>query len=99
MVVQRVEYGKACRNNRDQGEQMDGIFQSGLAAPVRGFLPCGFIWIQLSCLALPLGPVSIAAGMAYGAIRTRDFRAELVIFEIPADECERRPQEGPNSYR
>lgn len=99
MVVQRVEHGKACRNNRDQGEQMDGIFQSGLAAPVRGSLPCGFIWIQLSRPVLPLGAVWRAAGIAYGAVGARDFRAELVIFEIPADECEHQPQEGPNSYR
>jgi len=48
VVVQQVEYRKACRNNRDQGEQM--------------------------------------AGMAYGAIRARDFRAELVNFELPADD-------------
>jgi hypothetical protein len=86
VVVQRVEYGKACRNNRDQGEQMAGIFQSGLAAPVRSFLPCGFIWIQLSRTVLPLGTVWRAAGIAYGTIGARDIRAELVILDIPADE-------------
>jgi amino acid transporter len=59
---------------------------SNLAVPALGFLICGFIWIHLSGPALLLGIVWMAAGIAYGAIRTRGFRAELISFEIPPDE-------------
>ena len=51
-----------------------------LAVPLLGFLICGFIWIHLSGPALMLGTVWMAAGIAYGAIRTRGFRSELVSF-------------------
>jgi amino acid transporter len=57
----------------------------GLAVPTLGFLICGFIWIHLSRPALILGIVWMTAGIAYGAIRTRGFRAELISFEIPPD--------------
>lgn len=55
--------------------------------PVAGFLICAFIWIHLSRAALVLGTIWMVAGLAYGAVRTRGFRAELVNFEIPADEA------------
>jgi hypothetical protein len=32
-----------------------------------------------------LGAVWMIAGIAYGAIRTRGFRSELVTFEVPSD--------------
>jgi putrescine importer len=50
-----------------------------------GFLICGFIWLNLSRPALILGAVWMGAGIAYGALRTRGFKAELVTFEIPSD--------------
>jgi putrescine importer len=56
-----------------------------LAMAGLGFLICGFIWLNLSQPALILGAVWMTAGIAYGAVRTRGFRAELVTFEIPAD--------------
>lgn len=56
-----------------------------LAVPVLGFLICGFLWIHLSLPAFVVGTVWMAAGIAYGAIRTRGFRAQLVSFDIPAD--------------
>ncbi len=56
-----------------------------LAVPLLGFLICGFIWVHLSGPALILGTVWMATGIAYGAIRTRGFRAELISFEIPPD--------------
>ena len=56
-----------------------------LAVPFLGFLICGFIWVHLSGPALVLGVVWMATGIAYGAIRTRGFRAELISFEIPPD--------------
>jgi amino acid transporter len=57
----------------------------GFLVPVLGFLICAFIWANLSSKALVLGAVWMAAGITYGAIRTRGFRAELVTFEIPSD--------------
>jgi putrescine importer len=54
--------------------------------PVLGFLICGFIWLNLSRPALILGAVWMIAGIAYGAIRTRGFKAELVNFDIPAED-------------
>jgi amino acid transporter len=59
---------------------------SGFVIPVLGFTICAFIWIHLSHPALVLGTVWMAAGITYGAFRTRGFRSELVSFEIPADE-------------
>jgi amino acid transporter len=53
--------------------------------PTLGFLICGFIWLNLSHAALWLGAVWMIAGIAYGAVRTRGFRSELVTFEVPSD--------------
>jgi hypothetical protein len=53
--------------------------------PALGFLICAFIWANLSSKALVLGAVWMTAGISYGAIRTRGFRAELVTFEVPSD--------------
>jgi len=53
--------------------------------PALGFLICGFIWFNLSAPALILGAVWMTAGIAYGAVRTRGFRSELVTFEVPSD--------------
>jgi amino acid transporter len=53
--------------------------------PALGFIICGFIWVHLSHPALWLGALWMAAGITYGAIRTRGFRSELVTFEVPSD--------------
>jgi amino acid transporter len=55
--------------------------------PLLGFVICGFIWLHLSRPAMILGAVWMAAGILYGAIRTRGFRADLVNFEIPPEEA------------
>jgi amino acid transporter len=57
----------------------------GYIVPTLGFLICGFIWLNLSHPALALGAVWMIAGIAYGAVRTRGFRSELVTFEVPSD--------------
>ena len=57
-----------------------------LLIPMLGFVMCGFIWLNLSQSALLLGVVWMALGITYGAVRTRGFKAELVNFDIPADE-------------
>src|SRR5271170_5681069 len=60
---------------------------SSFLVPVLGFLICGFIWLNLSRPALILGAAWMIAGIAYGAIRTRGFKAELVNFDIPAEDA------------
>jgi amino acid transporter len=57
----------------------------GFIVPVLGFVICAFIWVHLSRPALILGAIWMAAGITYGAFRTRGFRSELVSFEIPSD--------------
>ena len=58
---------------------------SGVLVPVVGFVICAFIWVHLSNPALVLGAVWMTAGIAYGAVRTRGFRSELVTFEVPTE--------------
>jgi hypothetical protein len=56
-----------------------------LAVPILGFLICTFLWVNLSLPAIVVGVVWMVAGISYGAVRTRGFRAQLVMFDIPAD--------------
>ena len=58
-----------------------------LLVPLLGFAICGFIWLHLSRPAMILGAVWMIAGILYGALRTRGFRADLVTFEIPPEEA------------
>jgi len=58
---------------------------TNLAFPLLGFSICFFIWLNLSWPAKIGGAVWIAAGIVYGAIKTRGFRADLVRFESQAD--------------
>ena len=55
-------------------------------SPALGFLICFFIWLNLSRAAKIAGAIWLAAGIVYGAIRTKGFQSELVRFEVPADE-------------
>ncbi|MGC2636632.1 MAG: APC family permease [Acidobacteriaceae bacterium] len=62
-----------------------------LLVPLLGFVICGFIWVHLSRPALILGTVWMTAGIAYGAVRTRGFRSELVNFDIPPEDTQPEP--------
>jgi amino acid transporter len=55
-------------------------------SPVLGFVICLFIWRNLSSKAMLLGAVWMGVGIAYGAVKTKGFQAELVKFDIPPDE-------------
>jgi amino acid transporter len=55
-----------------------------LLPPVLGFAVCLLLWLNLSRTAQMAGGAWMAAGIAYGAWKTRGFRGELVDFEIPA---------------
>jgi putrescine importer len=60
---------------------------TNLAAPLSGFAICFFIWLHLSTLAKVAGGAWLAVGIVYGAVKTHGFRANLVHFDIPADEA------------
>jgi hypothetical protein len=57
-----------------------------LISPALGFAVCLLLWLNLSRTALIAGSVWMAAGIAFGAWKTRGFRGELVNFDIPAEE-------------
>jgi putrescine importer len=56
-----------------------------LILPLLGVAICGFLWWNLSHPAKLWGGLWLAAGLVYGAIKTRGFRRNLVTFEVPAD--------------
>src|SRR5262249_7558534 len=56
---------------------------SNFLVPILGFTICLLLWLHLSRPAKIAGVIWMAAGIAYGAIRTRGFRAELVSFDVP----------------
>ncbi len=55
-------------------------------APVLGFLICFYIWRNLGEYAIVLGALWMAIGIAYGIVKTKGFQADLVKFDIPAEE-------------
>jgi putrescine importer len=60
---------------------------TNLVYPLLGFWICFFIWLNLSPPAKIAGGIWMVVGIAYGAVKTRGFKADLVQFEIPADEA------------
>jgi putrescine importer len=59
---------------------------SFIAPPVLGFVICLALWLSLSNPAKIAGTIWMAAGIAFGAWKTRGFRGDLVNFDLPADE-------------
>jgi amino acid transporter len=57
-----------------------------LIPPAIGFVVCLVLWLNLSRTALIAGSIWMAAGIAFGAWKTRGFRGDLVNFEIPAED-------------
>ena len=54
--------------------------------PLAGFTICFFLWKNLSWKAWIVGGLWMVAGIAFGAIKTRGFRGNLIDFELPAEE-------------
>jgi putrescine importer len=54
--------------------------------PVLGFIICFFIWRNLGSWAIVFGPIWMAVGVAYGAVKTKGFKSDLVQFSIPAED-------------
>ena len=59
---------------------------TNLLWPVLGFLICLVLWWNLTTQAKILGAIWMAAGIAYGAWKTRGFRGDLVNFDLPPEE-------------
>ncbi|MGO9241198.1 MAG: APC family permease [Bryobacteraceae bacterium] len=59
---------------------------ANLLPPVLGFLICLLLWLSLSRTAQIAGSIWMLAGIAFGAWKTRGFRAELVNFDIPSED-------------
>jgi putrescine importer len=59
---------------------------ANFASPILGFLICLFIWRNLAQNAMLLGACWMAAGIIYGAIKTKGFKSGLVQFEVPPDD-------------
>src|SRR5271157_4136602 len=57
-----------------------------LVPPVLGFFICLLLWLSLSTPAKIAGSIWMAAGIAFGAWKTRGFRGDLVNFDLPAEE-------------
>ncbi len=56
--------------------------------PILGFLICLGLWVNLSKAAWIVGSIWMAAGIFFGAIRTKGFRANLIDFELPPEDAE-----------
>jgi putrescine importer len=67
---------------------------SNFLIPILGFIVCLLLWLNLSRPAKIAGVIWMALGIAYGAIRTRGFKAELVSFDIPDEGSEATEQVG-----
>ena len=56
-----------------------------LICPLAGFIICAVIWWSLAHHTKVVGSCWLGAGVAYGAIKTRGFKKELVSFDPPPD--------------
>src|SRR6476660_5556819 len=54
--------------------------------PLAGFTICFFLWKNLSWKAWIVGGIWMIVGIAFGAIKTRGFRGNLIDFELPQEE-------------
>jgi putrescine importer len=59
---------------------------TNLVPPLLGFAVCLLLWLNLSRPAQIAGAIWMAAGIAFGAWKTRGFRSDLVDFELPPEE-------------
>src|ERR1700680_2135459 len=70
-----------------------GVAGVGLATlavwtpPLAGFTICFFLWKNLSWKAWIVGGIWMIVGIAFGAIKTRGFRGNLIDFELPPEEA------------
>jgi putrescine importer len=60
---------------------------SDLVFPILGFLVCLLIWRGLGQNAMTLGGIWMIVGIAYGAVKTKGFKSDLVKFDVPPDDA------------
>jgi hypothetical protein len=53
--------------------------------PLAGFAICFFLWKNLSWKAWIVGGIWMIVGIAFGAIKTRGFRGNLINFDLPEE--------------
>ena len=58
-----------------------------LFPPIVGFVICLVLWLNLSRPAKIAGVIWMAAGIAFGAWKTRGFRGNLINFDLPPEEA------------
>ncbi|HKR85367.1 MAG TPA: APC family permease [Terriglobales bacterium] len=56
-----------------------------LVAPLAGFFICLVLWLGLSTPAKIVGVIWMAAGIGFGAWKTRGFRGTLINFDLPEE--------------
>ena len=59
---------------------------TNLVPPIAGFLICLLLWLNLSRPAKVAGAIWMLVGIAFGAVKTKGFRSDLVDFELPPEE-------------
>jgi len=57
------------------------------ASPMAGFVICFVLWWHLSIPAKIVGSIWMLVGIAFGAVKTRGFRGNLIDFELPPEEA------------
>ena len=57
--------------------------------PLAGLVICFYLWLSLRTPAKIAGGVWLAAGVLYGAWKTRGFSRSVISFEAPRKEAER----------
>jgi putrescine importer len=60
---------------------------TNLVSPLLGIVICFYIWQNLDPHAKLLGGMWMLLGIAYGAVKTRGFQADLVQFDVPPDDA------------
>jgi len=55
-------------------------------SPLAGFFICLLLWLNLSRPAKIVGAIWMGVGIAFGAVKTRGFRGNLIDFELPPEE-------------
>ena len=65
---------------------MGWVILAMTAPPMAGFVICFLLWWNLSVPAKIVGSIWMAAGITFGAIKTRGFRGNLIDFELPPEE-------------
>ena len=84
MGVNASSFVHLCRHRESKGI-ISLLFK--LIVPLLGFSICAVLWLGVSHASMMMGGLWLVIGIAYGFVRTKGFRADLVNFDIPPDEA------------